>query len=151
MIKNKRGHIVTVASIVGIVAAPAIADYAASKFGAVGLDESLRYELRGQGLNSFIKTTCICPYLINTGMFDGTVASFPFSLLEPDEVATRVVHAIGQEEASVVIPWRGNLVYLTKLCPTEFNDNVSSWLGATSAMDNFKGRDVKMPGLDSKN
>lgn len=46
MIKNKRGHIVTIASIVGLQAGPGVADYCASKFGAVGLDESLRFEIR---------------------------------------------------------------------------------------------------------
>jgi all-trans-retinol dehydrogenase (NAD+) len=52
MLKNKKGHIVTIASMVGLVAGPGVSDYCASKFGAVGLDESLRCELRGQGLHN---------------------------------------------------------------------------------------------------
>lgn len=59
----------TIASIAGWVGVAGLVDYCASKFGAVGFDESLRMELRNSG--SQVKTTCICPYYINTGMFDG--------------------------------------------------------------------------------
>ncbi len=64
-----KGHIVTIASAAGIVGVNGLADYCASKFGAVGFNESLRMELKS--LNSKVKTTCICPYYINTGMFQG--------------------------------------------------------------------------------
>ena len=85
----------TISSIAGLAAAAALSDYAASKFGTVGLDESLRYELRSQGMHSYIKTTCIMPYLINTGMMVGAKVTWPLYFLEPDEVAKRVVDAIG--------------------------------------------------------
>jgi hypothetical protein len=35
------------------------------------------------------------PYFIKTGMFEGAQTSFPFYFLESDEVAKRVVDAIG--------------------------------------------------------
>ena len=56
----------TIASIAGMLGVNGLADYCASKFGAVGFDESLRFELRS--LKSKVRTTCICPYFINTGM-----------------------------------------------------------------------------------
>ena len=94
MIANKRGHIVTIASIAGLTGVPGLADYCASKSGAVAIDESLRMELQSKGLNKYIKTTCICPYLINTGMFDGAKTSFPFTMLDPPEVVDRIIAAI---------------------------------------------------------
>lgn len=75
MIKKNHGHVVTIASIAGWIGVRGLADYCASKFGAVGFDESLRFELRA--LKSNVKTTCICPYFINTGMFDGVKSKFP--------------------------------------------------------------------------
>jgi all-trans-retinol dehydrogenase (NAD+) len=45
MIAAKRGHIVTVSSMGGLSGVNKGVDYCASKFGAVGIDESLRYEL----------------------------------------------------------------------------------------------------------
>lgn len=45
MIANKRGHIVTVSSMGGLSGVNKGVDYCGSKFGAVGIDESLRYEM----------------------------------------------------------------------------------------------------------
>ena len=71
MIAKKKGHIVSIASLAGLVSMPRLGDYCASKFGAVAIDEAVRLELKKNGHYGYIKTTCICPYFINTGMFDG--------------------------------------------------------------------------------
>ena len=71
MIAKKKGHIVSIASMAGLVSMPMLGDYCASKFGAVAIDEAVRLELKKNGHYGYIKTTCICPYFINTGMFDG--------------------------------------------------------------------------------
>jgi all-trans-retinol dehydrogenase (NAD+) len=55
--------------VAGTVGVNGLVDYCASKFGAVGFDESLRMELNS--LKSNVRTTCICPYYIDTGMFEG--------------------------------------------------------------------------------
>ena len=49
-------------------------DYCSSKFAAVGIHDALKTELRSQGHGDYIKTTVVCPYFINTGMFDGVTA-----------------------------------------------------------------------------
>lgn len=95
MIAGKRGHIVTIASMAGLTGVMGLSDYCASKHGAVAIDESVRLELQSKGLSSFIKTTCICPYFISTGMFEGAKSAFPMHILKPDEVADRIVAAIG--------------------------------------------------------
>ena len=94
MIATKKGHIVTIASMAGLAATPGLSDYSASKFGAVAIDEAVRVELQQKGLDKYIKTTCICPYFINTGMFDGVKNAFPMYLLSPKEVVDRIVAAI---------------------------------------------------------
>jgi short-subunit dehydrogenase len=64
-------------SLVGVAG---LCDYAASKFGAKGFAESLRLELRK--LKKWgVKTTVVCPYFINTGMFDGVKTNPIFILL----------------------------------------------------------------------
>lgn len=45
MIAGKRGHIVTIASMAGLVSTPGLSDYCASKYGAVAIDEAVRLEL----------------------------------------------------------------------------------------------------------
>jgi all-trans-retinol dehydrogenase (NAD+) len=150
MIANKKGHIVSIASMAGLWGIPGLTDYCASKFGAIAIDEALRLELKKNGHYKYVKTTCICPYLISTGMFKGFQTTFPFSMLDPDVVAQRVIHAIQQEESVVVIPWRGNISYLLRLLPTKFTDKLGDLLGINKSMDHFEGRgDMtdRLPGI----
>lgn len=69
MMKRNSGHIVSIASSAGLFGVAGLADYCASKFAAVGFMESIRAELAAMGLTG-IHTTVVCPYFINTGMFD---------------------------------------------------------------------------------
>lgn len=49
MLERNHGRIITVASMAGLLGVSGLCDYAASKFGAVGFDETLRMELRNLG------------------------------------------------------------------------------------------------------
>ncbi|CAK80736.1 unnamed protein product (macronuclear) [Paramecium tetraurelia] len=141
MIANKHGHIVTIASIAGWVGVRGLADYCASKFGAVGFDESLRFELRATKSN--VKTTCICPYFINTGMFDGAKSKFPllFPILSENYATTRIVNAVLQDETVVIMPIILNLSIMVKaIFPTCIYDNMMELFGVSESMDHFKGR-----------
>ena len=69
MLKRDHGHIVSIASGAGLGGTCGLCDYCASKFGAVGFQESLHMELKA--MKKEIHTTVVCPYYINTGMFDG--------------------------------------------------------------------------------
>ena len=98
MIKNRKGHIVSIASMAGLAGVPGLSDYCASKSGAVAIDEAIRLELKKSNLFKYIKTTCICPFYIDTGMFDGVKNAFPMYILSPEEVVTRIINGIRQEE-----------------------------------------------------
>lgn len=49
MLAKNEGHIVTIASAGGLIGVSGLADYCASKYGAVGFDESIRMELKKRG------------------------------------------------------------------------------------------------------
>ena len=70
MLANNHGHIVSLASAAGLCGTTGLCDYSASKFGAVGFQESLTMELDSLGKDG-VHTTTVCPFFINTGMFDG--------------------------------------------------------------------------------
>jgi short-subunit dehydrogenase len=70
IMEKNHGHIVTIASMAGLFGNAGLCDYCASKFAAVGFDESLRNEILRLGKDG-VKTTVVCPYYINTGMFQG--------------------------------------------------------------------------------
>ncbi|KGL99480.1 Epidermal retinol dehydrogenase 2, partial [Charadrius vociferus] len=67
MIASNHGHLVSIASSAGLIGVNRLADYCASKFAAVGFAESVDLEMRVLG-KSGVKTTTVCPYVINTGM-----------------------------------------------------------------------------------
>lgn len=141
MIQRGAGHIVTVASAGGLIATPKMTDYSASKFAAVGFDESLRVELKRLGHKS-IHTTVVCPYYISTGMFEGVRTRFPFLLpiLKPDDVAERVVRAIEKDKNRVIMPPFVYVLYPARLLPTGLFDEVVTFFGVNHTMDEFKGR-----------
>lgn len=70
MITRNHGHIVNIASSAGLIGVTGLVDYCSSKFAAVGFHEGLRAELEQLGKDG-INTTVVCPYFINTGMFEG--------------------------------------------------------------------------------
>ncbi|XP_053105348.1 retinol dehydrogenase 10-like [Hemicordylus capensis] len=70
MIKRGHGHIVTIAGSLGLFAAGCVEDYCASKFAVVGFHEALSHELKAKRING-VKTTLVCPFFMDTGMFRG--------------------------------------------------------------------------------
>jgi NAD(P)-dependent dehydrogenase (short-subunit alcohol dehydrogenase family) len=104
MLKQGRpAHIVNTASMAGLVANPKMAPYCTSKFGVVGLSESLDAELGPQGIH----VTALCPGIIDTAIVDTTEMSGDFSQnaerlqhlyhtrgTSPDVVAEAVLRAI---------------------------------------------------------
>lgn len=140
MLARKQGHVVTVASAGGIVAAPRQTDYAASKFAAVGFDEALRVELKRDG-HSYIRTTVVCPYYIDTGMFAGVKTRFPWLLpiLQPDDVADKVIAAIEKNRERVLLPPTVLAAFPGRLLPISLFDKLTHFLGISSTMDEFTG------------
>ena len=64
MKKNKSGRIINIVSRSGKIARKQLGGYAASKFGVMGLNESIYKELACYG----IYVTAICPNLVATAM-----------------------------------------------------------------------------------
>ncbi|CAG9865520.1 unnamed protein product [Phyllotreta striolata] len=102
MMKRRSGHIVTVGSLTGLLGMYKCVDYSASKFATIGFHESLMTELKAHGHHK-IKMSLICPYFINTGMFDGCKPR-NMPMLEPKDVARRIITAIKRDEVFVTLP-----------------------------------------------
>eukprot|EP00735_Rhodelphis_limneticus_P000701 TRINITY_DN11221_c0_g1::TRINITY_DN11221_c0_g1_i1::g.604::m.604 TRINITY_DN11221_c0_g1::TRINITY_DN11221_c0_g1_i1::g.604 ORF type:complete len:328 (+),score=86.09,sp/Q7TQA3/RDHE2_MOUSE/47.83/6e-97,adh_short/PF00106.20/6.5e-30,KR/PF08659.5/1e-12,adh_short_C2/PF13561.1/6.1e-09,Polysacc_synt_2/PF02719.10/0.0014,Ldh_1_N/PF00056.18/0.018,Shikimate_DH/PF01488.15/0.029,CbiX/PF01903.12/14,CbiX/PF01903.12/12,Methyltransf_31/PF13847.1/0.21 TRINITY_DN11221_c0_g1_i1:33-986(+) len=142
MLTKNHGHVVTIASTAGTVGVSGLVDYCASKFGAFGFDESLRMELYKMGKDG-IHTTCVCPYFISTGMFDGCNTRFGaiLPILTPEYVASRVIDAMRINQEVLVLPRFCYLVTLVRfLVPTAAFDEILRILGIPDSMDSFHGR-----------
>lgn len=140
MIARNNGHIVSVASAAGIVGVSKLSVYCAAKFADFGFDEALRMEFRQKKLN--IRTSVICPYFINTGMFAGVRTRFPILLpiLKPENVARKAVSAILKNKHRVLIPPMVYTVPLLRFFPTRVFDWIADIFGINSAMNDFTGR-----------
>jgi all-trans-retinol dehydrogenase (NAD+) len=146
MLERGGGHIVTIASAGGLVAAPRLTDYSASKFAAVGFDEALRLELAGAGHQ--IETTVVCPYYVGTGMFEGVKTRFPWLLpiLEPEYVADRIVKAIRKNRRRLLMPRFVYTALPLRVLPVRWFDALIAFFGVSRSMDEFTGsRPGKQP------
>lgn len=141
MVAKNSGHIVTIASAGGLIGVPRMTDYSASKFAAIGFDDSLRVELKRLGYNG-IRTTVVCPYYINTGMFNGVKTRFPWLLpiMEPDNAVNKIINAIEKNKQRLIMPPLALVTYPGRLLPLSLFDRIADFVGINNSMDDFVGR-----------
>ena len=140
MIERNSGHIVTIASSAGLVGVSKLTDYCASKWAAVGFDESLRMELRSTSPG--VKTTVVCPFFIDTGMFDGVKSRFErlLPILTEEEATNRIIEAVAAERPRLVMPKLVGIVPVFRALPVWFFDKTADILGINVSMNEFHGR-----------
>ena len=139
MVERGRGHVVTIASAAGLVGVARQTDYSASKHAAVGFDESLRVELAK--VAPAIRTTVVCPFYVDTGMFDGVQTRFPrlLPILDPDDVVERIVVAVERDRGRLVLPPLVRIVPLARVLPPKLADRLMGFFGVNASMDHFHG------------
>ncbi len=140
MVDAGGGHVVTMASAAGLVGVARQTDYSASKHAAVGFDESLRAELHR--IAPRVRTTVVCPYYVDTGMFEGVRTRVPFLLpiLRQEDVALRIADAIAKDRQVLVLPPIVRLIPALRLLPSAAFDWVMDLFGVNVSMDHFVGR-----------
>src|SRR5699024_1988681 len=112
MVPRGRGHLVNLASTMGIIAIPGLATYNASKAAMVMYGEALAAEFEESG----VRVTTVLPSAVNTDLASGldTRAEFTVfgkkvsmeSMVEPEDVAGAVVAALesGRSQPRLVVP-----------------------------------------------
>jgi short-subunit dehydrogenase len=103
---RRRGHIVNIASQAGKGGLPGIATYAATKHAVVGLTESVRWELRGSGID----LSCVMPTVVNTELTSG-VSQRWVKPVEADDVAEAIVEALETNRYDVWVPKENGAIY----------------------------------------
>ena len=139
MIDRNSGHIVTISSAAGIVATPKMGDYCATKAGILAFTDTLRMEMKKYNKEG-VKVSCVCPSLIDTGMFRGFKSPFYAPALDPKQLAEKILRqAIQKEKSYVFAPRLASIAPFMKVFPAGFSDKLASLLGNSKAMDNFQG------------
>jgi NAD(P)-dependent dehydrogenase (short-subunit alcohol dehydrogenase family) len=98
---RRAGTLVGIASVGGIRGLPGAGGYSASKAATISYLESLRVELRGEG----VRVVTIAPGYVRTPLTDGNRYPMPF-LIDADVFARRALDAIARGRSYVVIPWQ---------------------------------------------
>jgi len=140
MMKENSGHVVSIASASSTYGVPKLADYAASKWAVFGFAESIRLELR-KLKKSGVHSTIVCPYYINTGMFDGVKSPNPLlPIQDQNDVAARIIKAIKTNQEELYLPRVILLSYLLRFIPVPARDILEEYvLKISNTMDEFKG------------
>ncbi|KAJ7639064.1 retinal short-chain dehydrogenase/reductase [Roridomyces roridus] len=145
MIEKKKGHIVTMASVMGIHGVAQMTDYCASKAALINLNRSLRSELDKRYKTPGIRTTLVCPGHIHTALFSTLNMSnqFWFPTLHPIAIVKRVIQALDETHSQTIyLPFYVHFTPLLQLLPDWFTD-LANWVtNADFAMKDF----VKMSG-----
>ena len=113
------GHIVNMASVVGLFVLPYAAAYCATKYAVVGLGMGLRLELDPYG----VKVITICPSVVDTPLIQAQkVQVFPKATLKPKDVSRAVLRAIRRNRSFVVVPgFLKAAVHIANLFPRTFH------------------------------
>ena len=120
----RRGHVVNVASLAGLVAPPGEVVYAASKHALIAFSLGTLADLRAAG-EVDVHISCVCPDGIWTPMLhdrlsdEGAAVSFTGTLLRPERVADRIARLARRPRPVVSVPrWRGAQVRVLDALPS---------------------------------
>ncbi len=135
-------RMLNLASAAGFMPNPRMAVYAASKWAVIGWSDSVRLELK-QADFDHVKVTTVCPYYVNTGMFDGAKSAPLLPLLDPVDVVEEAWTAMLAGKPFVVLPKTVMLSEMLKgVVPTGVRDFIAEHvIGVYHTMDDFTGRD----------
>jgi NAD(P)-dependent dehydrogenase (short-subunit alcohol dehydrogenase family) len=122
---RRSGRFVGIASVSGIRGLPGHGAYCASKAAVISYCESLRVELREDG----VKVVTISPGYIDTPLTRGNPYRMPF-LMPVDDFANQAFEAITCGVSYRVIPWQmGVLAKLMRVLPDALFDRLVSGRG----------------------
>jgi len=110
MVEQGFGHIINTASIEGLIPFPGTISYVASKYGVVGLSNSLRIEGKDLG----VKVSVVCPGYIKTNIFhaskmikmdrDKVLERLPERFgITPEKCALAILKGVERNKAYIVV------------------------------------------------
>jgi short-subunit dehydrogenase len=100
MVRRRRGHVVNIASMAGMVAVPGQVVYAGSKFAVVGLSTAMADEFAPHG----VEVSVILPTFTNTELISGTKNTGAQKPVQPEDIAAAIVKTLDKPKTHVSVP-----------------------------------------------
>lgn len=121
MVKRRSGHLVAISSLAGFRGLPKSAAYSASKAGMTAFFESVRLDVKHQGVD----VTIIQPGFIRTPLTSGRESKMPF-LMELDDAIPLFLRAIEKKKRFSAFPWQlATIVRAGKFIPAWLYDRIA--------------------------
>ncbi|WP_111510364.1 SDR family oxidoreductase [Mycobacterium kyogaense] len=99
MIARRRGHIINIASLSGVIPVPGQVVYVGAKFGVVGLSAALADEVAPHGVH----VSVVMPPFTNTELISGT-KEMSIKPAEPEDIAAAIVKTLNKPKTHVSVP-----------------------------------------------
>ena len=112
LLKQRKGHIINIASVAGKSGFPLTSAYNASKFAVAGFTEAIYYDLKPKG----IAVTLVCPSATRTEFYNHpSWSKFPHEdrhkhIMGAKEVAEEIIKAIKNKSPEIIIPRRSKYI-----------------------------------------
>ena len=100
MVKRRRGHVINIASLSGLIPLPGQVVYVGAKYAVVGLSTALADEMAPHGVN----VSVIMPPFTNTELISGTKSGGAIKPVEPEDIAAAIVKTLDKPKTHVSVP-----------------------------------------------
>ena len=100
MIARRKGHIINIASLSGLIPVPGQVVYVGAKFGVVGLSAALADEMAPHG----VEVSVVMPPFTNTELISGTNETLGTRPVEPEDIAAAIVKTLDKPKTHVSVP-----------------------------------------------
>ena len=137
MLREGRGTIVTVSSVLGHLGAANLSSYTASKAALLALHHSLRAEIAQHPDGKEIKTILVSPGQMSTKMFAGvkTPSNFFAPLAAPVDVAKEIIKMVEKGEGGeIAVPVYAKWIQILGILPAGVQTLVRRWAGVDTAI-----------------
>ncbi|CAN9082723.1 unnamed protein product [Alternaria alternata] len=141
MLKEGRGTIVTVSSVLGHLGAANLSAYTASKAALLALHHSLRAELAQNPDAKDIKTILVQPGQMGTTMFAGlkTPSNFLAPVVTPADIGKDIIRLIERgESGEIALPLYSKYIQILGVLPVGVQHLVRKWSGMDKAVGKMK-------------
>ncbi|QNJ95381.1 SDR family oxidoreductase [Mycolicibacterium fluoranthenivorans] len=100
MIERRRGHIVNVASLAGLMPVPGQTVYAATKSAVISLSSAMSDEFAARG----VQVSVVMPPFTRTELISGTAQTRTNRPVEPEAIAAAIVKTLDRPRTHVTVP-----------------------------------------------
>jgi NAD(P)-dependent dehydrogenase (short-subunit alcohol dehydrogenase family) len=100
MVARRRGHIINIASLSGLIPVPGQVVYVGAKFGVVGLSAALADEMAPHG----VEVSVVMPPFTKTELIAGTKSGGAIKPVEPEDIAAAVIKTLEKPKTHVSVP-----------------------------------------------